>query len=172
MVDLRVEHVAEDLGGHHHDPRLPVEAEVAGEQPHVGVTELVAEVAQLLVGEGLERRCVEHLAAMGQGAVDGVLTHQGLARAGGGAHHHGMALVQGVDRLVLKGIEREGEQLLQGRHRSDGGGVVRGGAAGAGGHGQILSAPGAEGAFKTASRWQNCRQVHGKSPLFSSLLPE
>ena len=29
-IDLRVEHVAEDLGGHHHDPSLTVEAQIAG----------------------------------------------------------------------------------------------------------------------------------------------
>ena len=128
-IDLRIEHVAEDLGGHHHDAGLAVEAQVAGEQAHVLGAELVAEIAQLLIGEGLERRCVEHLAPMGQGPVNGVLAHQGLAGAGGGAHHHRMADVQGIDRLQLEGIEREGEELAQGRHGAGGGAL---------GHGLIL----------------------------------
>ena len=113
----RVDHVAEHFGGHHHDRSVTVDRVVAGEQPHVLVAELVAEIAQLLVGERLERRGVENLLAMSQGAVDRVFAHQRLAGAGGGAHHHGMALVEGVDGLELEAVEREGEQLIERRHR-------------------------------------------------------
>ena len=110
MVDLRVEHVAEDLGGHHHHLGLAVEAEIAREQAYPFGAELLAEITQLLVTESLERRCVEHLAPVGQGAVDGVFAHQRLATAGGGAHHHRVALVERVDRLELEVVEGEGEE--------------------------------------------------------------
>ena len=123
-IDLRIEHVAEDLGGHHHHAGLAIEAQVTGEQAHVLGTELVAEITQLLVGKGLERGGVKHLAPVGQGPVDGVLAHQGLAGAGGGAHHHRVADVQRIDRLQLEGIEREGEELAQGRHGAGGGALA------------------------------------------------
>ena len=44
---------------------------------------------------------------MGQSAVDGVLTHQRLTGARGGAHHYRVALVERVDRLELEVVERE-----------------------------------------------------------------
>ena len=78
-IDLRIQHVAEDLGGHHHDPGLAVEAQVTGEQADIVIAELVAEIAQLLIREGLERGGVKNFLAVGQGPVDGVLPHQRLA---------------------------------------------------------------------------------------------
>ena len=115
-LGLGVQHVPEDLRGHHDDGGLPIHGEVPGHQTDAFRPELLAEVPQLLVREGLERRCVKDLLTVGQGAVNGVLTNQGLARAGGGTHHHGVALIQGLNRLQLKVIEAEGEQLLEGRH--------------------------------------------------------
>ena len=101
-IGFRVEHVAEDLGGHHHHLGLPVEAHITGEQPHPLGAKLLAEIAQLLVGERLQRRGVKNLLAMGQGPVDGVFAHQGLARTSGRTHHNRMALLEGVDRLQLE----------------------------------------------------------------------
>ncbi len=109
VVDLRVEHVAEDLRGHHHHLGLPVQAEIAGEQAHPLGPELLAEIPKLLVGEGLEGRGVKDLLTMVQGTMNRVFTHQGLARTRGGTHHHRVALVEGVDRFELEGVEGEGE---------------------------------------------------------------
>ena len=105
LICLGVQHVAEDLRGHDHDRGLTVDAEVTGHQPDTILTELLTEIAQFLVGEGLERRCVKHLLAMGQGPDDGVLTDQGFSRPCGGTHDHGVTLVQGIDGLQLKVIE-------------------------------------------------------------------
>jgi len=107
-----------DLGGHHHDRSLPVRAQITGHQADLIGTELLAEIAQFLVGEGLQRRGVEHLLAVGQGPVDGVFAHKGFAGPRGSADHHRMPLVEGIDRLVLKGIERKRKELLKGRHLS------------------------------------------------------
>ena len=71
---------------------------------------VMAEIAQLLVGEGLERGGVKNLPPVGEGAVDGVLAHQGLAGAGGSAHHHRVALVEGVDLPVDRHRPRRVEQ--------------------------------------------------------------
>jgi len=95
-----------------------IHREITGHQAHPLGAELLTEIAQLLVRQRFERGCVKHLAPVGQGAMDGVLAHQGFARAGGGTHHDGVALVQGVDRLELEAVEREGKQSLQRRHRS------------------------------------------------------
>jgi hypothetical protein len=113
VVDLRVEHVAEDLGGHHHHLGLPIEAEITGEQAHPLSAELLAKIAQLLVGERLQGGGVEHFSPVRQGALDGVLTHQRLAAARGGAHHHRVALVQRVNGLELEGVEGEGKYIGQ-----------------------------------------------------------
>ena len=56
--------------------------------------------------------------SMGECPVNGIFSNQCFARARGGAHHHRMALVEGIDRLQLEGIEGEGEQLIEGRHLS------------------------------------------------------
>ena len=71
------------------------------------------ELAVLLVGQGLERRRVEGLAAGRQGPVHGVVGHQGLARAGRGGHQHRVARVEGVEGLVLEVVEGEGQVGLE-----------------------------------------------------------
>jgi hypothetical protein len=58
-----VEHVAQHLGGHHHHRRIAVDGVVAGEQADVGGVVARDEVAELLVGQRLQRRGVERLAA-------------------------------------------------------------------------------------------------------------
>ena len=50
--------------------------------------------------------------------MDGVLTDQGFSRSCGRTDHHGMALVQSVDRLQLKVIQRERKQLRRIRRPS------------------------------------------------------
>ncbi|CAI8169321.1 MAG: Uncharacterised protein [Synechococcus sp. CC9902] len=79
FIRFGVEHVAKDLGGHHHDRGLAIHTQITGHQTDVLVSELLSEIPQLLVGEGLQRSCVEDLLAMGQGAINGVLTHERLA---------------------------------------------------------------------------------------------
>ncbi len=80
----RVEHVAQDLGGHHHDGSVAVDGVVAGEQAdRVGVV-APDQVVVLLVGQRLDRRGVEALLALGERQVDRVLADDGLAGSGGG----------------------------------------------------------------------------------------
>src|ERR1700733_14592098 len=80
----RVQHVAQDLGGHHDDGGVAVDGVVPGEQAdRVGVV-APDQVVVLLVGERLDRRRVEALLVLRQREVDGVLADDGLARPGGG----------------------------------------------------------------------------------------
>ncbi|CAI8420168.1 MAG: Uncharacterised protein [Cyanobium sp. ARS6] len=111
LIGFCVEHVPEDLRGHHHDRSLPVDTEIAGHQTDVLGTELLAEIAQLLIGESFERCGVKDFLAMSHGSMNGVLADQRLAGSRGCSHHHGMSLVQSVDRLQLKIIQRKGKQL-------------------------------------------------------------
>ena len=65
------------------------------------------QVAVLLVRQGLERRGVEGLAALGERLRHGVLGHDRLARACRRRHEHGAALVQRIERPQLEGVEPE-----------------------------------------------------------------
>ena len=75
----RVEHVPQDLGGHHDDGRVAVDGVVAGEQPNGVAVVAPYEVVVLLVGQRLDRRGVEALLVRLQREVDRVLADDGLA---------------------------------------------------------------------------------------------
>ncbi len=113
-----VEHVAQHLGGHHHHRRLTVDRVVAGEQPDVAGVVARHEVAELLVGEGLQRRGVEGLAAGAQGQPDGELPHHRLAGPGRRGHQGRAAAGKGEAALPLEVVQLErvagGELLDQG----------------------------------------------------------
>ena len=107
FIRFGIEHVAEDLSGHHHDRGLSIHTQITGHQTDVLVTELLSEISQLLIGEGLQRSCVEDLLTMGQGAIDGVFAHQRLARTRGSADNNGMPVIQCCDGIQLKVIQRK-----------------------------------------------------------------
>ena len=77
----RVEHVAQHLGGHHDHWRLAVNAVITGEQADAVRGVAADQVRVFLVGQGLDRRGVEALAALGQSQVHGELTDHRLARS-------------------------------------------------------------------------------------------
>jgi hypothetical protein len=106
-----VDHVPEHLGGHDHGRGLAGDGVVPREQAHPVRAVPAGEVAELLVGQGLERRRVERLAPLGQGLRHGVLGDDGLARARGCRHQHVPSLVQGVEGLDLKVVELERVRL-------------------------------------------------------------
>ena len=77
-----IHHVAQHLGRHDDDGSLAVDGGVPGEQPDVGGAVAPTEIGVLLVGQGLDRRRVEGLAAGGQSEVHGELADDGLAGTG------------------------------------------------------------------------------------------
>eukprot|EP00327_Prymnesium_parvum_P037741 CAMPEP_0195632606 /NCGR_PEP_ID=MMETSP0815-20121206/21690_1 /TAXON_ID=97485 /ORGANISM="Prymnesium parvum, Strain Texoma1" /LENGTH=149 /DNA_ID=CAMNT_0040774189 /DNA_START=110 /DNA_END=556 /DNA_ORIENTATION=- len=91
---LLEQHVAEDFGGHHQNLRVAADRHVAREQAHPFAPELPLEVAELLVGERLERRGVDDDTPPAEREVAGQLTHDGLARAGRAAHDDVLPAVQ------------------------------------------------------------------------------
>ena len=106
-----VEHVAEDLRGHHQEPPARVDLDVAGEDADDVFAEGPGEVAELLVGEGLQRRGVGQALAGLQGELDGELRHQRLARAGRRGHDDRLPGGDGAGRLHLEIVE--GKRILR-----------------------------------------------------------
>ena len=104
---LFVQHVPQDLGGHHDDRSLRVDRVVAGEQPDLGGAVPGDEVAELLVRQGLERRGVEALAPAPHRTLERELRHDRLPRTGRRRDEHRLARVQGLDGLHLEVVERE-----------------------------------------------------------------
>jgi hypothetical protein len=114
-----VDHVAEDLGGHHDDGGVAVDGVVAGEEAHGPRPVRPHQVAVLLVGQRLEGRGVERLPALGQGLGDGVLGHHRLPRPGRGRHQDRPAGVEGVEGAQLERVRLEpqpAEELLADAH--------------------------------------------------------
>ena len=113
-----VEHVAQHLGGHHHDRRLAVDGVVPGEQADLVGAVPSHQVGELLVRQRLDRGGVEALAALLQRQVHGELADQRLARPGRRRDQHaaaGLELLAGPD---LEVVEREVVQLHEvGEHR-------------------------------------------------------
>src|SRR5207244_3716232 len=68
------------------------------------------EVAVLLIRQCLEWSRVERLAALLQGQRDGVLGHDGLARAGGGGDEDRCAFIEGRHGFELEGVGLEGQR--------------------------------------------------------------
>ena len=103
-----VDHVAQDLGGHHHDVGVAVDRVVTRQQADaIGAVD-VHQVAELLVRQRLDRRGVEGPAAAAQRELHAVLRHHRLAAPGRRRDDHVLAVVEGVERLDLEPVGREG----------------------------------------------------------------
>ena len=92
-----VDHVAQHLGGHHHDRRLAVDGVVAGQQADATVAVALAQVAELLVRQRLQRGRVEGPPAGPPRRLDAVLGDDRLAAAGRRGHDDVMPGVEGID---------------------------------------------------------------------------
>ena len=101
----RVEHVPQDLGGHHQHGRARVDLDVPGQDADLRDAELPAEVGVLLVGQRLERRRVGHAALRGERVVDRELRDEGLPRPRRRGHDHRGAFQDGEDRRDLEIVE-------------------------------------------------------------------
>ena len=109
----RVEHVPQHLGGHHHDGRVAVDRVVAGEQADGVAVVALEQVVVLLVGQRLDRRGVEALAAVLQCQVDRELADDGLAAAGRGGHQDAVAAGQRGAGGDLERVEVEVVELAE-----------------------------------------------------------
>ena len=112
--------VAEYLGGHDEDAALGVDGDVAGVDADHGVAEAFAEVAELLVGEGLDGCGVDHTPARFHGGLGRVFGHERLAAAGGRGNDERLPFVNGADRFFLERVEGETEVVHDGSRRMEG----------------------------------------------------
>ncbi len=88
IAGVRVDHVAQHLGGHHHDVRMWVDGGVARQQAHLVGTIVGAQVAELLVAERLDGGRVVGLEPTLMGVLHRKLAHDRFARTGRGSHQH------------------------------------------------------------------------------------
>ena len=109
-----VQHVPQHLGGHHHHRRLAVDAVVAGEQADLGRPVPPDQIRVLLVGQRLDRRGVEALAACRQREVHGELADNRLARTCRGRDEHARAVLEPLASPALEVVELEVVQRLEG----------------------------------------------------------
>ena len=102
-----VDHVAQHFRRHHHRRRITVDGVVAGQQPDFAGAVAVGEVAELLVGQCLQRRRVEGPSSPPAHHLDAVLGDDRLAAAGRCGDDDVAASVDGVDGLELEAVELE-----------------------------------------------------------------
>ena len=107
VTGVRVEHVAEHLGGHHHHVCAGVDRGVTGEQPHLILSVPGDEIQILLVAQCLDRRGVEGLEALGPAQVDGELPHDRLAGSGRRCDEDTFSSFDGRAGLLLERVEGE-----------------------------------------------------------------
>ena len=113
-VGARVDHVAENLGGHDHHRCISTDAVVAGQQSHPIATEPRGELAHLLIRERLDGSRVGDPATLGQCALDGVLRHERLARRRRCCDEYRVARVDDVERFDLEAVRGEALARHQG----------------------------------------------------------
>ena len=134
---IGVEHIAQDLGGHHDHGCFRVDARIAGEQAHVVLAVRAHKVVVLLVAQRLNGGRVERLHAAAQRQVDTELTHNGLTGARRRGNEDGAVRLHSGTRLTLKIIQRK----IKGRLKSPEGGLRVGGAfSGCGVGGSVVGA--------------------------------
>ena len=112
---IRVEHVSQHFGGHHHDVGVAVDRLVAGEQADLLRTVSAHQIVVLLVAQRLDWRGVEALPARGQGQVHGELAHHRLTRAGRCADQDAVSVLQRLARAPLEVIEPKRQLLGEAR---------------------------------------------------------
>ena len=105
------QHVAEDLGGHHQAGGVPPDDQVSGDQPDLVGAVQPHVVPELLVGEGLDGRGVDHLLTIGEGLLHDPVGDDGLPRAGRRTDEGRLACVEGRDGGGLERVERESAVL-------------------------------------------------------------
>ncbi|SIJ32593.1 Uncharacterised protein [Mycobacteroides abscessus subsp. abscessus] len=111
-----VEHVAQDLGGHDDDRRIPADRRVPGEESDVLGAVDGDEIGELLVAQRLDRGGVEHPGAGVHREVDGELGDDRLAGPGRRGDEDVLALLELLARLDLEVVELEvgaGEEPTQ-----------------------------------------------------------
>jgi hypothetical protein len=105
-----VELIAEDFGGTHDYWCLMILLAIAGENPHIFWTKVLAELGILGIGQRFERRGIPTPAIVGQQLLHSLKGNPGLARSGCGGNEH-IALVDSEHSLLLEGVRNKGRSF-------------------------------------------------------------
>ena len=106
-----IQHVAQHLGGHDDHRGVGVDHPVPGHEAHLPGAQGGTQVAELLVGEGLDRGRVEGAPVGLQGPGDGMFAHDRLSGTGRRRHEHVLPVVDGLHRLALEAVQ--GERMVE-----------------------------------------------------------
>ena len=110
------EHIAHDFRRHHEDRRARIDGHVAGQQPD-RVAVAVAQIAEFLIGERLDRRRVHDPPVTQIRLMHSVFRDDRFSCAGRGGDHHRFAAPQRFDGIVLKRVEGKREERMERRKR-------------------------------------------------------
>ncbi len=100
-----IEHRSENLGSHDETRRGRVDGDVSGHE--ADITEFCGELAELLIGEGLDGRSVDDTLTVLETLGDGVLGDDSLTGGRMRRHEDRFVPLDAGDRVALEGIERE-----------------------------------------------------------------
>ena len=106
-IGTGVQHVAQHLGGHHHNRRVTVEGLIAGQQSDPFGTVARDQIVVLLIAQRLDRRGVKALLPGRQCKVDRELADDRLTRTGRSADQDAVTTLQRFAGLDLKRIQPE-----------------------------------------------------------------
>src|SRR5262249_50115490 len=90
---------------------VSIDRDVTGQEPDTLFAIFLPEVEKLLVGQSLERRCIETTLMAEPGHFDRIFGNHRLARSGRRADDHTAPLLQVTYRLELKIVEFEWEEI-------------------------------------------------------------
>ena len=74
-----VKEISQNFSGHDHDLRIRTELDVSRHNAHRGVVELLFQVLEFLIGEGLDRRRIKDAHPFGQRVIDLIFSYKGLS---------------------------------------------------------------------------------------------
>ena len=101
--------IEEDLRGHNNNLGIGLKADISCHETHRGIWELLGEIGELLIGQGLDGSRVEDATTARQYLVNGRLAHERLTTPCLGTNQNIVILVNGFERVLLEGIQGEGE---------------------------------------------------------------
>mmetsp|Transcript_150019 Transcript_150019/g.482134 ORF Transcript_150019/g.482134 Transcript_150019/m.482134 type:complete len:328 (+) Transcript_150019:2680-3663(+) len=112
-----IEHGSQDLRGHDDDTGVRVHRHISRDDADSAhALETLTELAELLVGQGLDRRGINGAHALAQGVCDRVLRDNGLARRRVRADQNMLGALDTSNGTLLEGVQLEGEFQRGVRH--------------------------------------------------------
>ncbi|CAB4547618.1 unannotated protein [freshwater metagenome] len=110
---VRIDHIAQNLSGHHHDVRSGVGVVISSQNSNSRFAVSFAEFLILLITQRLYRRGVKHLLFFGQSKVNCELTDHGLSSTGRSRNQYTVSQRQSATSFFLEFIQWEFEKFYE-----------------------------------------------------------